>query len=73
LFEPFERGHGVVPSAERSIGLGLFISKQIVAAHHGRIEVRSTAEEGTVFTVRLPKDVDAAEATPLPAAAQLHL
>jgi signal transduction histidine kinase len=54
LFQPFERG-GLASSAERSVGLGLFISKQIIAAHHGTIDVRSNAKEGTVFTVRLPR------------------
>jgi PAS domain S-box-containing protein len=56
FFQPFERGAGSVASAERSVGLGLFISKQIVAAHHGTIGVRSTREEGTVFTVLLPRN-----------------
>ncbi len=37
-----------------NLGLGLYISKEIVAAHGGMIEVRSSAEEGTTFTVRLP-------------------
>ena len=55
LFLPFERGNGAAPSSERSVGLGLYISKEIVAAHQGTIAVRSTAEEGTVFTVRLPR------------------
>jgi PAS domain S-box-containing protein len=55
FFQPFERGAGLTPSAERSIGLGLFISNQIVAAHHGTISVRSNAAEGTIFTVRLPR------------------
>jgi PAS domain S-box-containing protein len=55
FFQPFERGAGLTPSAERSIGLGLFISNQIVAAHHGTISVRSNAAEGTLFTVRLPR------------------
>ena len=54
LFEPFERGADARPSG-RSVGLGLYISKQIVAAHEGTIDVRSTAEAGTVFTVRLPR------------------
>ncbi len=54
LFEPFERG-ARRSSSERSIGLGLFISRQIVLAHGGTIEVRSTREEGTTFTVRLPR------------------
>jgi signal transduction histidine kinase len=57
FFQPFERGTGSAASAERSVGLGLFISKQIVAAHHGTIAVRSTPQEGTVFTVRLPRDL----------------
>ena len=59
FFQPFERGGGVPPSAERSVGLGLFISKQIVAAHQGTITVRSTPDEGTIFTVRLPRHVAA--------------
>ncbi len=37
-----------------NLGLGLYISREIVAAHGGTIEVRSSAEEGTTFTVRLP-------------------
>lgn len=55
LFEPFERGTSTKTSSDRSIGLGLFISKQIVLAHSGRIDVRSTAGEGTTFTVTLPR------------------
>ena len=56
LFEPFRRG----PSAERSpssggLGLGLYIAHHIVLAHHGSITVRSSEEEGTLFTVRLPR------------------
>ena len=53
LFQPFERGAGAA-TADHGVGLGLFISKEIVAAHRGTIGVRSTPEEGTVFTVRLP-------------------
>src|SRR4051794_24516654 len=37
-----------------SLGLGLYICKQIVAAHRGTIDVRSSADEGTTFVVRLP-------------------
>ena len=46
--EPHER-----PST--SLGLGLFIAREVVLAHGGTIEVSSTAEAGTAFTVRLPK------------------
>ena len=35
-------------------GLGLAIVSELVQAHGGDVVVRSTAEEGTVFTVRLP-------------------
>jgi sigma-B regulation protein RsbU (phosphoserine phosphatase) len=55
LFEPFERGTDA-SSTGRSIGLGLYISRQIVNAHEGTLEVRSIEGDGTSFTVRLPRD-----------------
>ncbi|MBM7113207.1 PAS domain S-box protein [Archangium primigenium] len=55
LFQPLQRGQGQNASAARSVGLGLYIVKHIVDAHGGAIEVRSTDEEGTTFTVRLPR------------------
>ena len=38
-----------------NLGLGLYIAERIVDAHHGRIEVESSPEAGTTFTVRLPR------------------
>jgi PAS domain S-box-containing protein len=55
LFEPFQRGRETRAGAGGSLGLGLFISRQIVVAHGGRIEARSVAGEGTTFTVWLPQ------------------
>jgi PAS domain S-box-containing protein len=55
VFEPFRRAVGEEPLAPQGLGLGLFIVKEIVAAHGGTLEVRSTREEGTTFTVRLPR------------------
>jgi signal transduction histidine kinase len=47
---PGDRGR---PST--SIGLGLFIAREITQAHGGSIAVDSTDAEGTVFTVRIPR------------------
>ena len=44
-----------VSSTRLGLGLGLFISQQITLSHKGDIEVRSTAEAGTMFTVVLPE------------------
>jgi signal transduction histidine kinase len=53
VFEPLARGHG--ETAGHSIGLGLFIARAIVLAHGGDIQVSSSADAGTTFTVSLPK------------------
>lgn len=55
LFEPF-RGR----QRERGLGLGLFISKEFVAAHGGTLEFDSSEQSGTYFTARLPRDAAAA-------------
>jgi signal transduction histidine kinase len=38
-----------------SMGLGLFIVRQVVTSHGGTIEVTSSATDGTTFTVHLPR------------------
>jgi signal transduction histidine kinase len=55
LFEPLQRATSELDRAGRSVGLGLYIVKQVVDAHGGEIAVESTAGSGTVFTVRLPQ------------------
>ncbi len=52
IFDPFRRG----PSKKKSssIGLGLFITQQIVLSHRGTLAVRSSKNDGTTFSVRLP-------------------
>ena len=58
IFMPFKRGGaaaGGEAPAMRGLGLGLFIVGEITRAHGGTVAVSSTAEEGTTFTVRLPR------------------
>jgi PAS domain S-box-containing protein len=59
LFEPFHYGQKHRASGEDSFGLGLYIVREVVAAHGGTIEVGSSAEAGTTFIVRLPRDTTA--------------
>ncbi len=54
LFEPYRRGAGSDVSHRGGLGLGLYISHEIVRAHKGRLRAHSSVEEGTVFTVELP-------------------
>jgi PAS domain S-box-containing protein len=51
VFEPYWSANG---QERRGTGLGLFISKGIVAAHRGRIWVQSAPGRGTVFHFTLP-------------------
>lgn len=55
LFEPFLRGSRPSTPSQRSVGLGLYIVKEIAAAHGGSVAVTSTAAEGTRFTLFLPR------------------
>jgi signal transduction histidine kinase len=55
LFAPLQRGRSSSDRSGRNIGLGLFIVEQIARAHGGRVDVRSTAEDGTTFLVTIPR------------------
>lgn len=50
LFEPF-RGR----KKGRGLGLGLFVSREFVAAHCGELDYQSSDADGTRFVVRLPR------------------
>jgi PAS domain S-box-containing protein len=58
IFERFARG-GPSPTGH-GLGLGLYITRAIVEAHGGRIELRDSPR-GADFAVRLPRRADASE------------
>ncbi len=51
IFDKFERG---ISAKSGGLGLGLFISKEIVEAHGGRIDLKSEPGKETIFKVHLP-------------------
>ena len=55
IFRPYER----VASTEHvgGLGLGLYISEQVVTAHGGSIHVNSVPGRGSDFVVELPKSI----------------
>jgi len=57
LFEPFFSTKGT----EVGTGLGLWVSHQIVSFHHGQLDVHSQMDEGTTFTIRLPRTIETNE------------
>ncbi len=61
IFEPFF----TTKPAGVGTGLGLFISRQTVTDHGGRVEIESQVDKGTALRVFLPwSDVDAASRAP---------
>ena len=66
LFDPLVRyttADSTRARAPGSIGLGLYIVRQIVNAKGGTISVASTARQGTTFTVRIPRQPPSLERT----------
>ncbi|HEX2544836.1 MAG TPA: sensor histidine kinase [Ramlibacter sp.] len=68
IFQPLERGiqnqYGSDRREPTGLGLGLYICREIVHAHEGRLSLASSDADGTTFMVELPR---AAGLAPLPA------
>ena len=57
IFRPFSRGPSEHEEVE-GIGLGLYVSKRILEAHGGSIEVSSSDGRGATFQATLPRGAD---------------
>jgi signal transduction histidine kinase len=58
VFEPLVRlaaTDSLDEQHETSLGIGMYIAREIVSAHHGGISVESNELEGTTFCVTLPR------------------
>lgn len=56
LFLAFHRTRSAHQSGRRGWGLGLTLVKGFTESHGGEVSVTSSVEEGTTFTIRLPRD-----------------
>jgi signal transduction histidine kinase len=63
IFNPLvqvrDEGRSAADPMSTSLGLGLFIAREIVMGHGGTVGVSSSGAEGTIFTIRLPRSIPA--------------
>lgn len=55
IFEPFSQVDGTITRKYEGVGLGLTIAKHFIEVLGGSIDVRSSEQEGTTVTVRIPQ------------------
>jgi signal transduction histidine kinase len=67
LFTRFTRGSEGINSAERGIGLGLSIARQLIELQGGEVWLSHTSDQGSTFSIKVPcvheKSIDSAIAT----------
>lgn len=55
IFSRFERA---VSSKEyKGLGIGLYITSQLIKSHHGTINIESILDKGSIFTIKLPLNI----------------
>ena len=55
IFDRFYRAGNAGRTGIKGVGIGLAIVREIASAHGGKIRVESTPENGTIFTIALPR------------------
>ncbi len=57
IFDPLTRVSfdDGIPAPSANLGLGLYITKEVMVAHGGAIDVTSSEMDGTIFTARFPR------------------
>jgi signal transduction histidine kinase len=71
IFERFERvasGHH-----RKSLGVGLYIARQVIDAHAGVVRVESSSPDGTTFLVELPRRCEDLRPSVPPVIVDCHL
>lgn len=56
LFNHFSRSKSAVKNSHKGWGIGLALVKGVVEAHQGSISLHSTQNDGTTFTINMPRD-----------------
>ena len=57
LFVQFRRSESAKTGGQRGWGIGLTLVRSFVEAHGGRVDVKSSENEGTIFFVIIPQDL----------------
>ncbi|WP_294286587.1 ATP-binding protein [uncultured Chryseobacterium sp.] len=56
IFERYYRAKDIQSTSIAGFGIGLYLCKEIIELHRGRIEVQSSPDQGSVFSFVLPLD-----------------